>query len=436
MSEKKQMGFSRLDITPLLGKPIPGYFETRLGNAVLDPLYVNALAFREGDKAAVLMVCDLLGCYGKAGPAWQACVSEATGLPQEAVFICHTHTHTGGPIEPPETNPWLAQRLCDAARLALDDCKDVTEILVAGGEATDMAHVRRYKRADGEFQTWSSLNEKDIVGHASEVDNSLRVIRVERDGAPEIVIGSFQVHPDNVGGCGYSADYPASFRSRIEEKRPGCRCVFLDGAEGQQVRNDPAFGINVPKSHAVAMEYGEKLADFALKLYDQATPIAEDTPFAADMVVERIKSRRDDSRIPECRRILALHRDGGDGELHPRRGEQIYMVAEATQLIHLTEDQQDYLDLKVTVITFGGLAFVGFPGEPFNEMGVWLRERSPYPMTCVCCQTNGSEGYIATAEGYDQGGYEPRNSKMAKGVAEQLVDSAVAILNRMHGESR
>lgn len=40
-------------------------------------------------------------------------------------------------------------------------------------------------------------------------------------------------------------------------------------------------------------------------------------------------------------------------------------------------------------------------------------------------------GYFATAEAYDQGGYEPANSWLVKGVAETLQETATEILRSL-----
>ena len=53
-------GFARLDITPPLGVQLGGHYEGHVGNAVADPLYVNAVAFSQGERVAVLLVCDPL----------------------------------------------------------------------------------------------------------------------------------------------------------------------------------------------------------------------------------------------------------------------------------------------------------------------------------------------------------------------------------------
>ena len=87
-------------------------------------------------------------------------------------------------------------------------------------------------------------------------------------------------------------------------------------------------------------------------------------------------------------------------------------------------------EMAVSALTFCGVALVGIPGELFGQAGVSIRQRSPYKTTCVCSLTNGRVGYFATAEAYDQGGYEPSNSWFPKGIAETLRDAAVELLNR------
>ncbi len=61
-------------------------------------------------------------------------------------------------------------------------------------------------------------------------------------------------------------------------------------------------------------------------------------------------------------------------------------------------------------------------------MGKQIRSNSKYPVTNVCCQANGNYGYYPTAEGFDQGGYEAHNTRLLKGIAEQLADTGDALL--------
>ena len=52
-------------------------------------------------------------------------------------------------------------------------------------------------------------------------------------------------------------------------------------------------------------------------------------------------------------------------------------------------------------------------------------------MTSICCQTNGSHCYLPMDFAYDQGGYEPRNTPIAKGVAEKITDATIDLLESL-----
>ena len=58
---KVKAGFARICSTPPLGTPMAGYFEPRYAKGVLDDLFVNAVAFVDGDKKSVVISVDLCG---------------------------------------------------------------------------------------------------------------------------------------------------------------------------------------------------------------------------------------------------------------------------------------------------------------------------------------------------------------------------------------
>ena len=60
-------GFARLDITPHLGVPISGSWVGKTGSGLLDPLYVCAVAFGDGERSAVVLSLDNLGMGGGLG---------------------------------------------------------------------------------------------------------------------------------------------------------------------------------------------------------------------------------------------------------------------------------------------------------------------------------------------------------------------------------
>ena len=417
-------GFARLDITPPMGVPLGGSWNARVAVGVHDPLMINAIAFGDGEKSAVLLVADLLGVYGARGYDWPASIEEELGLPKNSVILCCTHTHTGPTVGADEQyDAWLYRRLKDATAIALADRKPVTDIRWNEARAEGMAFVRRWKLSDGTVMTNPAGEyQKMIVAPAGYNDDSMRVIRILREDAPELVIANFQAHPDNIGGEFVSADYPGAFRKQVEAKLENTYCVFIDGCEGQMVIADrrlPREKSSIQK----ATTYGIKLADMCLEFLKNTTSTGT-TGLSFGQLAIDLKTKRDPSRVPEAERIIALHAQGRDLEFAPTQKQANYMLAESKKIVGLEKTKEDYRSTVVSAISFCGMAFVGIPGEPFNEVGVQIRKNSKFPVTCVMCQANGCHGYYPTAEGYDQGGYESYNTPYVKGTAEQLADTA------------
>ena len=77
---------------------------------------------------------------------------------------------------------------------------------------------------------------------------------------------------------------------------------------------------------------------------------------------------------------------------------------------------------EIQVMRIGGLALVAMPGEPFAEVGVEIRRRSPFAVTMVSGYSNGEIGYVPMRSDYKNGGYGVWNSPLAPGSAELLIE--------------
>ena len=73
------------------------------------------------------------------------------------------------------------------------------------------------------------------------------------------------------------------------------------------------------------------------------------------------------------------------------------------------------------------------PGEVFVEIGLEVKERSPFERTLVSAYCNDySVSYVPTARAYDEGGYEPRWARVAPGADRVLVDAALELLEEIY----
>jgi hypothetical protein len=84
------------------------------------------------------------------------------------------------------------------------------------------------------------------------------------------------------------------------------------------------------------------------------------------------------------------------------------------------------------VIALGDqLAIVSLPGEVFVELGLYIKERSPFSNTMVVELSNNHLGYIPDRKGYLEGNYEPVSSRCAPGAGEIMVEQALELLNQL-----
>jgi neutral ceramidase len=93
-------------------------------------------------------------------------------------------------------------------------------------------------------------------------------------------------------------------------------------------------------------------------------------------------------------------------------------------------------ELEVQVIALGSdVACVSLPGEIFVELGLAIKERSPFRYTFIAELANGSIGYIPNREAYPQGNYEVVSARCAPGGGELLVEAATRLLRELHNSN-
>ena len=125
---KLQAGFARVNITPMMGIGIGGYFKPRYVEGILDELEINALAVACDDDKAVIISIDNLELQVSAADDFRNHISEVTGVPADCVYIHATHSHTTpfilkdaeGVLEQ-EYYKTVYHKMADVAKMALED---------------------------------------------------------------------------------------------------------------------------------------------------------------------------------------------------------------------------------------------------------------------------------------------------------------------------
>lgn len=458
-------GYARVDITAPLGCDMPGYYVTRNAKSILDPLEMVCVAFSDGKNKALIFQVDTEAIANDVATQMRTEIEKATGVNRDAILIHASHTHVGGPLvrhfNPGGRSKELAERtnaitelyiqLCvtravDAATMAIADLKSA-KLGCARSEANRISFIRRFWMKDGKVRTNPGVNNPNIVKRVGDPDEQVQVLRVDREGAEPICFINFQTHPDVIGGEGLSADWPGFTRRIFEAATFGkSKCIVINGTQGDvnHVCVDPKPGEQnglhadfdgADRGYEHAMHMANVLAAAALKVWVKCAPIeAGEIKFAVKNVkVPAQKAKDSDEKNLEwAKKVWDMHVAGKDSELPWKEMELTTEVARAGRICRVAKGP-DFFDIPLCSFAIGkSVAFGGFPGEPFNEIGKEIKKASPFKMTILSCLTNGTRGYFPFSDSYEQGGYEPATSPFGPTVANLLIKGELELLGELY----
>lgn len=435
-----KVGFARVCITPPLGINIAGYFDPRIARGVLDDLYVNAVSFVNSQKSVVMLSADLLYIRDNLADMYRSKISKKLNIPTDAVFLSATHTHTGpylGTYESVATgegmpiyDEYLGKMLCNCAQIALDDAKPA-KLSYSSGNVENIAFVRAYHMKDGSVRTNPGIGNPDIVRPVSEPHKGMYLLKAERDGADDIYIVNFGVHPDTISGDYISADWCGILRNTVERALGNVRCAFFTGFQGDLNHFDvsPVKGDwDIRHGYEFTKHMGMALAGGVLQICGRTEPIeSKDIEFATKKI--KLRTNKENDRLQDAEKVLKLYRKYGEAFV-PEADTPDISVPEALRIERL-KNGPDSFEILLSAVKIGDVVFGGMPGEPFNDIGKRIRERSKYKMTALCCCTNGGSTYFPTSDAYEQGIYEAVSSNIKKGEDSVIADEMVKFINSL-----
>jgi neutral ceramidase len=422
-------GAACLDITPPLGTRMPGYFHERQAGAVHDPLFVRSVALeREGFGIAVA-VCDLIGVPRAYLDRAKEQIAGTVGLSPEQVLICCTHTHTGAETGEDAYTEFLIGRIADAVRLAWER-REPAE--VGWGRATEERLVfnRRYRMTDGTVQTNPGIGNPDVLEPAGPIDPEVGVLCLRRPGGATIgLLANYSLHYVGIPEDGHaiSADYFGYFSSLIRRMRDESFVAALSNGACGDINNIDVIGQARPKNdhYQHTERVATQVAAAAFWAWNEMS-FAADVPLGAAMtevVLQRrpLPSEADRDRAREIEAAIAAGRGVTMGDR-----------AFAARVLRRMANAPQEVPTWVQALRVGDLALVSAPGELLVELGLEIKQRSPFGQTLILELANDSVGYLPTCRAYEEGAYEPEASLFAPGVGEQIVDAALGLLDRLY----
>ena len=442
-----QAGTSIQVITPQLGHPLVGYFHRREAATVADDLHARTLVLSDGAATIAIVVCDLLSLGSDLVAAIRTRVDDLCGIPPTNVLVSCTHTHTGpatrrhrGDDPLPGYREWLVSQVADGVRVAQTRLQPAR---IASGSAPVAAVCfnRRYHMTDGSVVFNPGLHNPEVVGPAGPVDPDVVALLVETvDGTPLALWSCLSTHYAGTDDeLAISADYYGYYAAAVS-RILGDQCLGLhaNGTSGD-INTIDIQAASALRGTPKAIRVGDAVAAAAIQA-TLAAPRHSDVTLAArsePCQVERWPVTESD--IDMANRLLAQpeHVDplpAGSfsylvGQSIPAY--QIHPYAQGLLDVAMLPEQQD---LEVQVLAIDDFAMVGLPGEIFVELGLGLKQGSPFATTAVAGLTNGAAGYIPTAGAFDEGGYETWRGDWSwtnRGTGERLASLAASLLDEM-----
>ena len=425
-------GFSRVDVTPPLGSYVAGYFFPRYAKGVLDPIELNAAAFSDGERTVLVIVADFIGVDKGHCDKIRKKISDRVGVPAEHILLTSLHQHTSVCIanKIPQTKDdfyymeSVYRKYCDVAQMAMNDMSDA--VLSYGEEETaePIAFIRRYVMKDGTIATNPDGRTSEIVRPCNDADNTVRLLRLTREGKKDIAFVNFCTHPDVVGGEYLSADWPGFARRYVEKDLENVSCLLLNGCQGDSNHCDFINGVRGGYAHSSHM--GRLIADAVCRIWDRTEARTVDRVGCMMEVVYNKTRTEGEEEYEAAKQLLA-----GDREAHMKDSlVGITRLGRATRIVRLRESAQMYQKVPVTVLAIGETVIVGFGGEPFTHYAVAIREQLPKKTVLTACCANGYEGYLPTAKAFEEGGYEASSSSFSENLERDCVAAVIRMIEK------
>lgn len=433
-----KVGVAEGDITPANGTPMAGYYNYRAVAGVIDPLFAKTIVVEQDGQRAAFIVLDLVGTTRPMVAAARQEIEKQCGIPAERVMISATHTHTGpqfprgsmmDDISKVNLPPGVAYNQKLPVLIAQSVCEAVAKLAPASasatvGKAEGISFNRRVIDQNGKCIWQPQRIDPALQRPAGPIDSDLGLLVFHSAAAPSVPLAAyanFAMHPTSIGGgLRVSADYPGVFTKLLRERK-GVPTVFANGCCGNINHNDYLSG----RPSRTTQQIGAALADVAVASWPNLKPLKTFAP--RTRVAKVILKRRHFSD-----EAIAKAKDMASRMFTEKLG--TVPMAEAVCILETIAKKDAPLEVEVQAVAFSDdLAILSLPGEIFVELGLAIKEASPFRYTFIAELANGSIGYLPNRAAFPQGNYEVVSTRAEIGSGEKLVETSLALLHELAG---
>jgi hypothetical protein len=430
------------------------------GEGLDKDLCATALALADGDIRVAIVDLDLCFLPDRQSAAIRELAGKASGIPPENVLPFCSHTHAGpvnlgvyrgeGEDRVRQYIEFLPHMVAGAVKRAVDSLVPVR--VAAGAGRSDIGINRDLRIADG----------RTIVGCNPDgpADREVMVGRLDTiGGQPLACILNYQCHPTVLGPGNrtISPDYPGHARAMVEQVT-GATCLFIQGAAGDMgpvdtfvddVRAARRLGAMLGLEGARVflgldtrpvrrrlrgvIPSGAPLADYEDVPLETAEPSLRflTTPVSLPLRPLAEVYQKAPGQLAEARaRLESMQRQGADATALATQLQQIVRLSLRADRV-VRYGGKASLPLESFALRIGEAALAAVAGEPYCEIGMAVKGRSPFPgRTLFGGYVGGDMMYIPMAStfGIHPPPMQVDNSPYAAGAAGLVVEHLSKLL--------
>jgi hypothetical protein len=446
-------GAAAANITPALGCSLAGGMRDNIASDVHDELHARALVLDNGNARLAIVLVDSCALPAALVDAAKKAIADHSRIPASHALVAATHTHSAPAAThlfqskpDPRYVDWLATRIADSVRLAVNRLDRAQVAWAVGREPRPLFHRRYFMKpgsipadpfggATDQVRMNPGAGNANIVRPAGPVDPDLGLLAVHSiDGRPICLLGNYALH--YVGGVGaghISADYFSVWGEtllRAAGLAPRGAVAMMSNACSGNINN---VDVRAPNIRFPPYRKIEQVCDIlaveSLRLWrEMKFESSVDLSASLEPVELGVRLPSPD-QVAAARKLLDSAPAAERSRDHYSEVPHIY--ARETLLLAAWPKT---VRVPVQALRIGSLGLATFPGEAFVELGLEVRARSPLRPTMLIELANAYHGYIPTVEAHAHGGYETwraKSSYLETGAAPKLVAAALARLQAL-----
>ncbi len=381
-----------INITPETPIPMSGYGSRKDPfQGIHDSIWARAIVFSDGINKAAIVSAEIIGLSDVTVTEISNRIEKKSGIDQDNILMTVVHNHSG-PVTrvyskniSPEVDAYVKELQEKLVQLVINADKNLQPARIGAGKGECKMNINR-RANDGKGNIQLGRNPYGPCDH------EVGVVRIDDEqGNLMSLLIDWPCHavvmgPRNLLVCG---DWPGATSRYVEDSLnlPVCSPILV-GASGDI---NPIYGPHI--DFVDINSYAYALDAIAYDLGNEAIRISNEIKTSSN---GEIKSVRKSIFLP------------------PK-----------------VEDPENDVEVRLSVIRIGDIVLAGINGEVFNQIGVKIREQSPYPNTFIITHCNGSSGYLVSDAAIPEGGYEVRVTKAKSGAEEGIINGLLEMIGEL-----